>query len=128
MAVTIADADIYIRANCLDVEDWIDSDSDRKTRMLNVAARTLTNKFSTLTIPDNAVYEFSNVLSVKFNDTNKLAQNGIKGFSVAGMAFQFGGDIPTDLSKMIPQPVLDLIGAANGGITLRVRRIGQGVL
>lgn len=125
MAVNITEADAYIRTQCLDVEDWIDSDTDRKTRILNVAARTLTKKFSEYTIPDPAVYEFANVLSIRFNDTNRNAQNGVRGFSVAGMQFQF--DVPEkELSRMIPQQALDQIGEANG-VTLRLRRIGKSV-
>jgi hypothetical protein len=128
MAVNITDADAYIRAQCLDVEDWIDSDEERKTRLLNVAERTMTKRFPEYIIPENAVYEFANVLSVKFNDTNKNAQNGVAGFSVAGISYQFkevGGT--KDLALLMTQAVVDLIGEANGGITLRVRRIGRGV-
>jgi hypothetical protein len=125
MAVSITDADLHIRTQCLDVEDWLDSDEERKTRIMNVAARTLQRKFPKLTIPDPAVYEFSNVLAVKFNDTNKQAQNGVRGFSISGISFQF--DAPEkELSRMIPQSALDLIGDENG-VTLRLTRIGRSV-
>lgn len=126
MAITTADADAYISANCIDVEDWTDSDTERKTRLLNVASRTLNKKFSTLTIPDGAVYEFANVLSIRFNDTNKQAQSGVKSFAISGISFTFG-NVETDLVKMIPQSSLDIIGVEND-TTLRVRRIGRGVL
>ncbi|MGM1023546.1 MAG: hypothetical protein ACQEXV_24170 [Bacillota bacterium] len=126
MAITITEADEYIRFNCIDTEDWIDSDDERKTRLMNVAARTISRKYPKYTIPDPAVYEFANVLSIKFNDTFKNAQNGATGFSVAGISFQFQ-DVNKDVDKMIPQSVLDLIGEENG-VKLRLRRIGQAVL
>ncbi|MFS0841162.1 hypothetical protein [Paenibacillus sp. 1P03SA] len=126
MAVNIQEADVYIRFNCIDTEDWIDSDDERKTRLMNVAGRTLTRKYPKYRIPDNAVYEFANVLSVKFNDTFKNAQNGATGFSVAGISFQFQ-DVVKDLDRMIPQSVIDLIGEENG-VRLRLRRIGKAVL
>lgn len=127
MAINITDADAYISAYCLDIEDWTDGDTARKTRFLNVAAQTLASRFPTYVIPDNAVYYFANTLSVRYNDTNKNQQNGVASFSVAGISFSFKGG-EKELYQLISQPVLDLIGEANGGISLRVRRIGQGVL
>lgn len=126
MAINVTEADEYIRFNCIDTEDWLDSDDERKTRLMNVAARTITRKYPKYIIPDPAVYEFANVLSIKFNDTFKNAQNGATGFSVAGISFQFQ-DVNKDIDKMIPQSVLDLIGDENG-VKLRLRRIGQAVL
>jgi hypothetical protein len=93
---------------------------------MNVALRTLTRKFPKYTIPYNASYEFANVLSVKFNDTFKNAQNGATGFSISGISFQFQ-NVEKDIDRMIPQIVLDLIGEENG-VKLRLRRIGQAVL
>lgn len=126
MAVGITEADAYIRTQCLDVEDWVDSDEERKTRLLNVSSRTLQSKYPELIIPDPAIYEFANVLSIKFNDTNKNAQNGIRGFSISGISFQFDA-VEKDLARMIPQFVLDQIGEANG-VTLRLRRIGRSAI
>lgn len=126
MAIAITDADEYIRFNCIDTEDWLDSDDERKTRLLNVAATTISRKFPKYTIPDNAVFEFANVLSINFNDTFKNAQNGATGFSVAGISFQFQQGISKEVNRMIPQSTLDLIGAENG-VTLRLRRIGMAV-
>lgn len=124
MAITIHDADAYILTQCLDVEDWESSDEQRKTRLLNVSNRVLTNHYSKYVIPDNAVYEFANVLSVKFNDTNKMAQNGVIGFTVSGMNFQFSTP-EKELRKMVTQTVLDLISEGNEGVTLRLNRIGR---
>jgi hypothetical protein len=125
VSVSITEADVYIRTQCLDVEDWIDSDDERKTRLLNVSGRTLQKKYPDYVLPDPAVYEFANVLSIRFNDTNKNAQNGVRGFSISGISFQF--DTPEkELSRMIPQMVLDLIGEANG-VKLQLRRIGRAV-
>ena len=119
MTVNITEADTYIAANCIDIEDWTECDEAKKQRILNVANRTLTSKFSKLTIPDAAVYEFANVLAIVFNDTNRMSKNGITSFSVSGVAsFSFDDSVITgpdvDLSKFIPQATLDIIGAENG--------------
>jgi len=119
MAISITDADAYIAANCIDVEDWTDSDFARKNRILNVAGRTLTTKYSRYTIPDAAVYEFANVLSIAFNDTNRMQRQGINTFGLASVFnVGFKTDIVTgpdgDLAKLIPQSALDIIGAENG--------------
>ncbi|WP_276914112.1 hypothetical protein [Aneurinibacillus aneurinilyticus] len=114
MALSITDADAYITLNVLSIEDWTDSDEQRKQRMINVASRTLSTKFSKYTIPDNAVYEFAAYLSRMFNDTNVQAQSGVQGFALSGVAsFNFKRDIPTELTDMIPKHVLDMINEAN---------------
>ena len=78
-------AEEYIRFNTLDNEDFIDADDDRKTALLNVSNRELTRKFTAYTIPNEAVYIFANTLASAFNDTNKLAQQGVAGFSISGI-------------------------------------------
>jgi len=133
MAVSITDADAYISLNCIDVEDWTGSDEARKQRILNVAGRTLSVKYSTLTIPDNAVYEFANVLATVFSDTNRLQQQGVIQFSLPDTAtFGFKPDLVTrpgeDPAKFIPQSALDLISAENGGVKLSKRSVGWTVL
>lgn len=115
MAVNITDADKYIAANCIDVEDWTDADEAKKQRILNVASRTLTTKYPRYTIPDAAVYEFSNELAIAFNDTNRLQQQGIAAFSLTGVAsFTFKDWAKSGVEAWIPQSALDLIGAENG--------------
>ncbi|NYV68916.1 hypothetical protein HYI36_27015 [Bacillus sp. Gen3] len=125
MAVTIAAADAYIFANVIDIEDWQDSDTERKQRLLNVAERTLTSRYKPYVIPDDAVYEFVPVLAATFNDTNKMQQYGVKQFSIKSISFTFGSG-KTDLLDLIPNSVLDLIGEANG-VNLTKRRIGRSV-
>ena len=126
MALSITDADVYISANVLDIEDWTDSDSDRKQRLINVANRTLVSRFKQYTIPDNAVYEFAAYLAVVFNDTNKQQQYGVKQFSIKGIAFSFGSATPKELNAMIPEQVYELVGEANG-VKLSKVRIGRSV-
>jgi len=104
----------YIRLNTLDNEDFIDGDEERKTALLNVASRTLTRKYSGYTIPDEAVYLFSAVLAAAFNDTNKMAQQGIASFSVRGIAFTFKDWSKKGLDALIPDEVAELIGAPSG--------------
>lgn len=130
MALNITSADEYIALSVIDIEDWTDSDEQRKQRLLNVASRTLSTKFSSYVIPDEAVYEFSAVLSRIFNDTNKQAQSGVQSFNLSGVAsFSFRGDIPTELANMVPQHVLGMISEANPDLPmLGGRRIGWTVL
>jgi hypothetical protein len=130
MALSITDADTYISLNVIHIEDWTDSDSQRKQRLINVASRTLSTKFSGYVIPDEAVYEFAAVLARIFNDTNVQAQNGVQAFSLSSVAsFTFKNDIPTDLYQMIPKQVTDLINAANPDLPkVGGRRIGWTVL
>ncbi|NHN31134.1 hypothetical protein [Paenibacillus agricola] len=133
MAVSITDADAYIALNCIVIGDWMDADAASKQRMLNVAGRTLSVKYPKYTIPDTAVYEFSNVLATVFNDTNKLAQEGVTNFALTGTAsFSFKDDLVrgpgADLAKLIPQSALDLISAENGGIPLSKRNVGWSVM
>ncbi|WP_028560844.1 hypothetical protein [Paenibacillus pinihumi] len=124
MAVNITDADSYIAEWCIDSEDWSDSDEARKQRILNVASRHLTTKYPKLTIPDNAVYEFGNELSIAFNDSNRLQQQGVAAFSLTGVAsMTFKDWAKSGLDAWISDTVLDLISAENGGISLSRRAI-----
>jgi len=106
----------YIRLNTLDNEDFIDGEDERKTALLNVASRTLTRKYSGYTIPDEAVYLFSAVLAAAYNDTNKLAQQGVASFSVRGIAFSFKDWSKKGLEALIPEEVADMIGAPSGRV------------
>lgn len=129
MALSVTNADEYITLNVIDIEDWTDSDDAKKQRLINVANRTITLKFPQYTIPDEAVYEFAAKLSTVFNDTNKQGRNGIKSFSLSGVAsFSFVDDIPTELEDMIPKHVLDLISEANPELPNPSRRVGWTVL
>lgn len=132
MAVTIADANAYISANVIDNEDWTEADDAKKQTILNVAGSTLGRVFSKYTIPDKAVYEFSAVLAILFNDTNRYRLHGISSFSLSGVvSFNFKNDgvvsaNDVDLAKYIPDSVYKIIGDENG-IALSRRRIGRSV-
>lgn len=115
MALTLDDANDYIAANCIDIEDWTDADEAKKQRILNVASRTLTSKYPQYTIPDAAVYEFANELAIAFNDTNRLQIQGVASFGITGVAnFTFKDWAKSGVEAWIPQSALDLIGAENG--------------
>jgi hypothetical protein len=133
----------YINLNCVDTEEWIENASDeQRTRCLNVAQRTLKREFREITpsttlglppliteffIPDDAVFEFANVLCIMFSDTNKLQTHGMNSLTINGLGtFDFGskqvrtaGDI--DYSKFIPQIARDLINEYNGTINTNRR-------
>ncbi|ANY67732.1 hypothetical protein BBD42_15605 [Paenibacillus sp. BIHB 4019] len=119
MAANVTEADEYIGANCIVIEDWTDADEASKGRILNVAGRTLARKYPKYTIPDAAAYEFANVLATAYNDTNKLARQGIEDFALnLTVTVGFKADLvvgpDADLAALIPQVALDLIGAENG--------------
>jgi hypothetical protein len=119
MAVTITDADLYIEQNVIDIEDWQDAEASKKQRILNVADRTLTTKYGDYVIPNEAVYEFAAALSVAYNDTNRLNNQGVASFSITGVAsFNFKDTQSRELASFIPQSTLDLISAANDGVKL----------
>lgn len=119
MAVDSFSADAYIEENVIDIEDWQGSDDSKKDRIVNVALRVLMQKYSNYTVPDNAVYEYAASLATAFNDTNRMNNQGIAGFSVTGVgSFTFKETQKRDLEAFIPKTALDLIGAANGGVKL----------
>ena len=115
MALTVNDATTYINANCISIDDWTDADDAKKLRIVNVAGRTLTDKYAQYTIPDAAVYEYANALAIAFNDTNALQQQGVASFGLTGVAnFTFKDGLKTGLDALIPDVVYTLIGAENG--------------
>ena len=119
MAVNIFDADSYIETNVIVIDDWTDSDDDKKQRILNVASATLTRVYPNYTIPDNAVYEFVAVLATAYNDTNAQKQNGVKQFSVSGISYTFGEK--QSIESLIPSVARNLIGKENGVSLSRVK-------
>jgi hypothetical protein len=130
--VDVTNADLYINANVIDIEDWQSADPDKKNRLLNAADATLKRQFSKYVIPDNAIYHFAAILAVVFNDTNRYQQHGVAGFSVTGVAsFTFkennvktpGG---TALSSFISDDIYMLVGEANS-VKLSKRRVGRSV-
>jgi hypothetical protein len=108
----VADADVYIESYVIDNEDWVDGETATKQRILNVSQRTLVNEYPDYTIPDDAIYEFSSSLAVAFNDTNKLQQHGVAGFSITGVAsFTFKEGAARELTTFIPKTAFDFINA-----------------
>ena len=119
MAVNIFDADSYIETNVIVIDDWTDSDDERKQRILNVASATITRVYPTYTIPDNAVYEFAAVLATAYNDTNAQKQNGVKQFSVSGISYTFGEK--QSIESLIPSSARAIISKENGVSLSRVK-------
>ncbi|WP_068616588.1 hypothetical protein [Paenibacillus tuaregi] len=115
MAITVNDADTYINANCINIDDWTECDVAKKQRIVTVAGRTLTNKYPKYKIPDAAVYEYANELAIAFNDTNALQQQGVAAYGVTGVAtFTFKDWAKSGLEAWIPEAALNLIGTENG--------------
>lgn len=128
---SIQDADVYIKTQIIDIEDWEEAEESKKQRILNAASRTLKSKFTDLEIPNEAIYHFAAWLSIVFNDTNRYQLHGIAGFSITGVSsFTFKKSSVSSngrsLASMIPDEVYDLIGEENG-IDLSRRRIGRSV-
>jgi hypothetical protein len=129
--VKITDATEYINANVISNEDWVEAEDDKKTRLLNASERTLRDKYETAeVIPNEAIYEFAAYLAIVFNDTNKMQQQGIAGFSVTGVgSFTFKENNVTSaigqpLDELIPVSVQRLIEKANDGLVLTGRKVG----
>jgi hypothetical protein len=131
MAVNVTDANAYIAEWVVDNEDWMDADDAKKTRLLNVASRTLSVKYPTYAIPDAAVYETAAAFATAFNDTMVQAQRGVQSFSLSGVASFNFREAARDLVDLIPQAALDLIAAdpANADLPKPAkRRVGWTVL
>ncbi|MEC0719043.1 hypothetical protein P8882_02000 [Bacillus haynesii] len=128
MSLSVEGADEYINRTTIDNEDWNDSAHERKQRILNVADDVLVRKFPDYKIPDDAVYEFANVLAIAYNDTNRLNKHGVASYSITGVAsFNFKDTMKVDDESLIPKKTLDLIGEENG-VKLGGRRIQWTVL
>lgn len=110
----IEEATEYIRLNAIDNEDFLDGEDDDKIRLLNVALRTLERRYKEYDIPDNAVYLFAAVLAAAYNDTNRMAQQGIASFSVRGISFTFKDWAKKGLDQFITDDIADIIGAPSG--------------
>jgi ABC-type tungstate transport system permease subunit len=129
MAVNIQGADLYVANFFIDSSDWMENDDQKKQRILNVADRSLADKYKDLIIPEDAVYEFAATLAIVYNDTNRMQQHGIAGFSVTGVgSFTFkennvksaAGQATSDF---ITDDVRKIIEKANEGIKLNGRII-----
>jgi hypothetical protein len=129
MAWDLNAATIYIRANTLDNEDFLDADDERKEALLNVSKRTIDRKLSAYEVPNEAYYIFAASLGAIFNDTNRMFQQGIASFAVKGISFTAKDGIgskngaPVDLAGFIPKEVYEMAGAPTGR-TIKTTVIG----
>jgi hypothetical protein len=129
MAVNVTDANAYIAEWVVDNEDWQDADDAKKQRILNVASRTLSVKYPTYVIPDEAVYETAAAFATAFSDTMVQAQRGIQAFSLSGVASFTFRQVARELVDLIPQAALDLIAEENPDMPKPAkRRVGWTVL
>lgn len=119
----LEEASQYILFNTLDNEDFNDADETRKQALMNVASRTLTRKFATYLVPAEAVYLFAAVLASAYNDTNKLQQQGVAGFSVKGISFTFKDWAKKGLDALIPEEAVELINDANPDADLSTKPV-----
>lgn len=113
-AWNLVEAREYVTYNAIDNEDFLDADDTAVMRFLNVAQRTLTRRFKSYRVPNEAVYLFAAVLAWSFNDVNKLAQQGQASFSVKGINTTFKDWSRKGLDALVPQEVLDIIADENG--------------
>lgn len=128
----VAEAKLYIQQYCIDAEEWENSTEDQQKRCLSVAERTLMSRYPRHKIPPEAVFEFACTLSVMFNDTNKLARQGVNQFALQGVvSYNFSaksiGNMSMNYAKYIPAIAVQLIGEANG-VQMRHSQIGRSVL
>ncbi|MEL7734259.1 hypothetical protein AABB40_16320 [Bacillus velezensis] len=115
MALSVEAANEYINRMTIDNEDWNDYDDAKQQRVLNVAEDVLARKFRKYVIPDDAVYEFTNVLATAYNDTNRLNKHGIASYSITGVgSFTYKETLRADDESLIPKKTIDLIEEANG--------------
>ncbi|SLC95787.1 Uncharacterised protein [Mycobacteroides abscessus subsp. massiliense] len=115
MALSVEAANEYINRMTIDNEDWKDYDVAKQRRILNVAEDVLARKFRKYVIPDDAVYEFTNVLATAYNDTNRLNKHGIASYSITGVgSFTYKETLRADDESLIPKKTIDLIEEANG--------------
>lgn len=119
----LEEATDYITLNTLDNEDYIDADETRKQALMNVASRTLARKFTNVLIPAEAVYLFAATLASAYNDTNKLQQQGVAGFSVKGISFTFKDWAKKGLDALIPEEAIELINDANPDANLSTKPV-----
>lgn len=112
----LVEATEYIKYNAIDNEDFLGADDDTKIKLLNVARNVLTRKFKGLVIPEKASYMYAATLGAIYNDTNKLAQQGIASFSISGISFTFKDWAKKDIEDYITDDVTELISEANGNI------------
>ncbi|MEK4547357.1 hypothetical protein NYE64_13820 [Bacillus sp. FSL L8-0173] len=114
MALSVEAANEYINRMTIDNEDWNDYDDAKRQRVLNVAEDVLARKFRKYVIPDDAVYEFTNVLATAYNDTNRLNKHGIASYSITGVgSFTYKETLRADDESLIPTKTIDLIEEAN---------------
>jgi hypothetical protein len=104
--VSVENATSHIEAFIIDNVDWVEADDSKKLRILNVAERTVNDYVDgrlprliasklgkplekitrdDYVVPSEAIYELAATLARVFNDTNRMQQHGIAGFSITGV-------------------------------------------
>jgi hypothetical protein len=130
MAIEVTSADNYVNAYVIANEDWIECEAEKKQRILNVASQVLVDKYEGYVVPDEAVYEYAATLATVFNDTNKMQQQGVAGFSVTGVgSFTFkennvNSAAGQPLDEFITQRAKKIIEKANDGLVLSDTNVG----
>jgi hypothetical protein len=141
MAISLTDASKHIESFVIDNDDWVDADETKQQRILNVAERTLSDYFDEkvtklvavklnkpiedvtkddYVMPSESVYELAAVLSRVFNDTNRMQQQGLAGFSITGVgSYTFKennvkGAAGEQLDAFITKEAIKYIEKANG--------------
>lgn len=105
----------YVTYHAIDNEDFLASEQTNQVRFLNVANRTITQKYRNMVIPNEAVYLFAAVLNANFNDTAIMAHRGIASFNVSGIGFTFKDWAKKELSGFITEDIAAIVTEANGG-------------
>lgn len=129
MAITIMDADEYVRLQCIDHEDWFAADEVKKHALLQTAEQILLRTYSDYSVPDSAVYEYANELAIAFNDVNRLRLHGIQAYSLNGVAEVSFRELPKNgLDSLITDKVLGLISDVNPNASFSRRSLKWTVL
>lgn len=106
----LEEADAYIELNTVDNEDWFDAEETRKKAFLNVSLRTLKTALDMDEVPDEAVYLFAPILAFTYNDTNKMAQQGVASFSIRGISFTFKDWSKRQIRDFVPDEIYEMVG------------------
>jgi len=129
VAITIMDADEYVRLQCIDNEDWFAADEVKKHALLQTAEQILLRKYNDYSVPDSAIYVYANELAIAFNDVNRHRLHGIQAYTLNGVAEVSFRDLPkTGLDALITDKVMGLISDVNPNASFSCRSLKWMVL
>lgn len=111
----LTEASEYITYYAIDNEDFLAADDVGKTKLLNVADKTLARVYKGRVIPPKATYLFAAHIGAAYNDTNIMARRGVASFGISGINFTFKDWAKKELDEMIPAEVAEMVEEANGG-------------